>query len=393
VDLRLQLPTSAPGNFVGERRPRVTPGFTFDIGPPRAKTVLGLQLLFRERVITDYDLELHHEFALLVGGRVAIVPGRLAAFGEFSLRATMRHETSGEGQTPVDVRLGVRGHPVPQLAVDLAVGAGLTSGYGTARVRVLLGITAVGLPDHPRRSRPEVAKRPDGPLPESEREAGPSPPPPEPIDLLSDEDMPNLPELDPCAPDRRQVFLYDSFEADPDAPAVVVEVDDSAPTEAGTTWGWHIGGGREAAGQDPLAELRAGEDRIRIREPIPFEYDSDVLLPEAFPLLDAVRHILEQRPDIGLLVIEGHASSEGTVAYNWDLSNRRATSVFRYLVEAGVNPYRLAWRGMGEAVPRTDGEEVTGDRRVEFRIETWLEPDAIPDWRDAPPVPWKELHP
>jgi len=143
---------------------------------------------------------------------------------------------------------------------------------------------------------------------------------------------------------------------------------------------------------EPLAQVEG--EQITINEPIRFEYDSDVLLPESYPVLDAVSAILGRTPEIAHVLIEGHASVEGTVGYNWDLSNRRAASVFRYLVEVGVNARRLSYRGMGEAAPTTvarDGRIIEADRRVEFHIvrelNEWV--DEIPDWSlGAPPVPW-----
>jgi len=144
-----------------------------------------------------------------------------------------------------------------------------------------------------------------------------------------------------------------------------------------------------------LAELIEGEDRIEIKEPIGFEFNSDVLLPESFPVLDEVFGILKERGDIAFLLVEGHASFEGKVDYNWDLSNRRAASVFRYLVENGVNVRRISYRGMGEAVPTVGGADEAAldqNRRVEFRILHWVDVtggEPVPDWDlNKPPVPW-----
>ena len=148
-----------------------------------------------------------------------------------------------------------------------------------------------------------------------------------------------------------------------------------------------------------LAELVEEADRIEIKEPIRFEFNSDVLLPDSSPILDQVIAILRERGDIAYLLVEGHASFEGKVDYNWDLSTRRAASVFRYLVEQGVNARRLSYRGMGEAVPLAGGsaeESLAENRRVEFRILHWLDAqkEAIPDWnKNKPPVPWLMTEP
>jgi outer membrane protein OmpA-like peptidoglycan-associated protein len=148
---------------------------------------------------------------------------------------------------------------------------------------------------------------------------------------------------------------------------------------------------------EPLAELV--EDRIEIREPIQFEFNSDVLLPVSYPILDEVMAILAERPEIALVLIEGHASLEGTITYNYDLSTRRARSVFHYIVNQGVNLNRLAYRGMGEAVPAAQGIDeaaLSESRRVEFHVKQWLDPETeeIPDWQAIkPPVPWSMAEP
>jgi hypothetical protein len=135
---------------------------------------------------------------------------------------------------------------------------------------------------------------------------------------------------------------------------------------------------------------------IVIRQEISFEQGSDVIAAGSYPVLRAVRTVLVENPDIAYILIEGHTSLEGNVDYNWDLSNKRARSVFRYLVEQGVNSERLSYRGMGEAISRTAGrrgEIRREDRRVEFRILTRLDPwaDTIPDWRGVqPPIPWRQ---
>jgi len=141
------------------------------------------------------------------------------------------------------------------------------------------------------------------------------------------------------------------------------------------------------------------EDTIQINQDIQFEFNSDVLLEVSNPILDAVRLIMEQNPNIAQLVIEGHASYEGSVGYNYELSTRRAHSVLRYLVEAGINMNRFSYRGMGEAVPREQGADeasLAENRRVEFHITKWLDPekDEIPDWQAIkPPIPWMMAEP
>lgn len=82
--------------------------------------------------------------------------------------------------------------------------------------------------------------------------------------------------------------------------------------------------------------------------------------------LDAVGALMQQEPSISLL-IEGHTDATGAEAYNDALSERRATAVRRYLVEAhGVAPRRLAAQGKGEHEPLVADPYDGANRRVQF---------------------------
>ena len=67
----------------------------------------------------------------------------------------------------------------------------------------------------------------------------------------------------------------------------------------------------------------------------------------------------------------GHTDSDGSDAYNLDLSNRRAQSVASYLEGRGVNRARIATQGFGESQPIASNATAAGkqqNRRVEIRI-------------------------
>ena len=140
----------------------------------------------------------------------------------------------------------------------------------------------------------------------------------------------------------------------------------------------------------PLARIVAQE--IVIRDPIQFEFGTDNILPISQPTLEAINKILDEHPDIVSVVIEGHASEEGSFAYNYDLSLRRSIAIFRALVEVGVHPTRLSCRGMGEVDPKTaatDEVSLAENRRVIFHIVKQLEPGTPwPDYGAEMKVPW-----
>jgi len=119
------------------------------------------------------------------------------------------------------------------------------------------------------------------------------------------------------------------------------------------------------------------QDQIVIREKIQFETNKATIKPESFGLLDEVTAAVQDTPQIKKLSIEGHTDSVGADKYNQKLSDQRAGSVKKYLVEHGVDAGRLVSKGWGETKPTGDNATEEGkeqNRRVEFII---LEQDSI----------------
>lgn len=144
-----------------------------------------------------------------------------------------------------------------------------------------------------------------------------------------------------------------------------------------------------------LARVEASE--ITIRDPIQFEFGKEVILPESKPTLEAVAALLRTDGRILHVVIQGHASDEGSFIYNYDLSSRRARAVWEALVSAGVHPDRISYQGMGEVVPvraGTDEAALAANRRVVFRIVRLLEPgETAPALPTTILLPWNgEAH-
>ncbi len=75
-----------------------------------------------------------------------------------------------------------------------------------------------------------------------------------------------------------------------------------------------------------------------------FETNSARLTPESLAVLDHAVATLKRRADIRV-EIAAHTDSVGKASYNQALSERRARSVYRYLVDHGINPSRLTTRG------------------------------------------------
>jgi len=101
-----------------------------------------------------------------------------------------------------------------------------------------------------------------------------------------------------------------------------------------------------------------------------FDFNSSEIKPEFDPVLDEAVLILNDYPDLQVL-ISGHTDSIGSEQYNEALSIRRAESVFRYLVNKGLNPERFRIEGFGELHPVADNNTEAGraqNRRVELKV-------------------------
>ncbi|NVK83874.1 MAG: PD40 domain-containing protein [Cytophagia bacterium] len=115
-----------------------------------------------------------------------------------------------------------------------------------------------------------------------------------------------------------------------------------------------------------LTPFKAGEDLLE--KPIPFQFDSDVLLEEAFPELNRVAQLLLDHPELEV-EIRGYTDASGKESYNLGLSERRAKAVYQYIVEKLHNSDNLSFKGYGESHP-IDTRIGGLNRRVEIITRT-----------------------
>lgn len=121
---------------------------------------------------------------------------------------------------------------------------------------------------------------------------------------------------------------------------------------------------------DPIQVARIEPDAKITLNNIFFAFDQSTLLPASFPELNRLVDLMKERASLEV-EIAGHADSTGPETYNMALSERRATSVARYLKEKGVETERLTIVFFGEtqpAVPNNSIENRRKNRRVEFKI-------------------------
>ncbi|MEY3678490.1 MAG: hypothetical protein RI924_631, partial [Bacteroidota bacterium] len=102
---------------------------------------------------------------------------------------------------------------------------------------------------------------------------------------------------------------------------------------------------------------------------IQFEFNSSVLKTNNYEILDQIARELKAYPGVSIL-INGHASEEGSTERNMTLSLDRANAVKTYLVNAGVKAENLMTKGFGESAPVASNDTEAGrelNRRVEFK--------------------------
>ncbi len=95
------------------------------------------------------------------------------------------------------------------------------------------------------------------------------------------------------------------------------------------------------------------------------------LLPSAQVKLNEVANALTKEDAVSKIVVEGHTDSQGTAAFNLDLSQHRAQTVRDYLVTRGIASDRITAQGFGLTRPAADNASPEGranNRRVEIVV-------------------------
>ncbi len=116
-------------------------------------------------------------------------------------------------------------------------------------------------------------------------------------------------------------------------------------------------------------------DRLLVRMPqdILFAVDSAEVRPglrsDLFALADSLRRYPES-----VVQIVGHTDSTASAEYNLDLSQRRANSVRRVLVNAGVTGGRVSAIGVGEDQPVASNLTPQG-RALNRRVDIFIIPN------------------
>ncbi|HSR96898.1 MAG TPA: OmpA family protein [Kofleriaceae bacterium] len=132
-----------------------------------------------------------------------------------------------------------------------------------------------------------------------------------------------------------------------------------------------VAGPADKAGCPLYDKVVVQRDKLELKEKIAFRWDSAKLDDASLPALDDVVRALRDNPGFRVQV-DGHASSDGSDAYNQTLSEQRADAVLGYLVAHGVASERVVAKGFSSSMPIDTNRTPAGrelNRRVEFVVD------------------------
>jgi uncharacterized protein (TIGR03382 family) len=409
----LLLPTSGGKEFLGRSGiaafPRLLGEWTSD-GGTRVLANVGVNLQPRAQF---YNLNVGNEFAYGLGTEVPFQLGKHRLAAEATLMGAIGMNEKQTEERPLEVLAALRYRISDSLAAHLGGGPGITRGYGTPGFRVLAGIVWT---EAERAVPARIEPPPPPPSPAKVCPLGP-----EDMDGFQDDDgcadpdndgdgivdtkdrCPNQPETkngfedeDGCADelpppppvdsdgdgltddkDRcpQEAEDKDSFQDEDGCPDPdndrdgVVDANDKCPSEPETINGVQDDDGCPDKGKE---KVKVEGKKIVILDKVYFATRKDVILAKSFPLLKQVGQVLRANPQLTKVRVEGHTDSQGSDASNLDLSQRRANSVRKRLIEQeGIAPERLEAVGYGESRPVDTNKTAKGrenNRRVEFII-------------------------
>ncbi|MDO4723770.1 MAG: OmpA family protein [Comamonadaceae bacterium] len=128
--------------------------------------------------------------------------------------------------------------------------------------------------------------------------------------------------------------------------------------------------------QELLGELKAvqqGQERIVLELPsdVLFDFDKSDIRPDAQPVLDKVRELLQAYQDVRLSV-HGHTDSKGSEDYNMGLSQRRANTVATALQDVLQHPIQVHAHGESQPIApnaQPDGSDDPHGRQRNRRVQ------------------------
>jgi peptidoglycan-associated lipoprotein len=122
----------------------------------------------------------------------------------------------------------------------------------------------------------------------------------------------------------------------------------------------------------PLPETKVKEepeyDTITTEQPILLDnivygYDDDKITPESEPDLTLVFDLMKKYPEM-VIELSSHTDYRGKDTYNQDLSQRRAESARKWLIQKGIGSTRIQAKGYGESLPKVVNEKMAAQNLI-----------------------------
>lgn len=114
--------------------------------------------------------------------------------------------------------------------------------------------------------------------------------------------------------------------------------------------------------------------KVTFESGILFATNSSTLNTASRSSLDKFATSLLNNPDTDVKIY-GHTDSTGSDAINNPLSQRRAESVYNYIISKGISGNRMESQGFGSSQPVADNNSVSG-RAQNRRVEVYILPNA-----------------
>lgn len=399
----LTFPTSTTHNFTGDTSVTSTTLLVMDYN--YRGYIFAFNVGYRARKNVDIaSMTIGDGLLFSLGTRLPVWCNKLDLLGTMELRTQAAHAFASKYTTALDLLGGVDIHLPMNLGLMVAAGGGTTHGFGSPKARVVLGLAyrpdrtvcdsdGDGIPDDK-----DACVHQAGPVelkgcPDSDG------------DGIADKDdecpvKPGLVEFKGC-PDTDKDGVEDrkdlcpkvaglrQLQGCPDADSDgIKDSKDKCPNEAGPekyqgcpdTDGDGIidredkcpmvRGSLKYKGCPP-PKVKITKKKIVILEKVHFATAKAKIMQDSYELLKEVAAVLKENPQIQKVRIEGHTDSRGSRRYNMRLSKRRAKAVMDFIVNSGVDPNRLTYKGYGPTRPVATNRTRAGrakNRRVEFSI-------------------------
>ncbi|MCP4676641.1 MAG: OmpA family protein [Deltaproteobacteria bacterium] len=408
----LSVPTGDENRLMGEGGVALAPGIAADAKVGKLRMVLNAAYGWRKE--EELDLVRGPEMLIGLGAELDILtsPGVLRGLLEVDM-ATQTGDFFGRASTPVCVLGGVKYRFERGIGLGAAIGGGVTPGVGNPDVRILLGVDFIyqKVDEEEPEAGPVVAdsdgdgiKDPEDKCPED----------PEDFDNYDDddgcpeEDNDNdgiLDSKDECPAEAENINGMDDddgcpdFDTDKDG---IVDSRDACPNEVEDKDGFSDRDGCPEEdndldgivdGEDECPNLpesfndykdkdgcpdyfRVENDKLVFKRRIRFKRKEAELQDAAFDVIEELATTIISNVEWREVHITVHTSGRGNDEAQQAISEQRASTILRLLIQSGVVPERLVASGRGNSEQIAPADTPEG-RRQNNRVEVEIKKGAV----------------